>query len=104
MRAVTDRLQELFPGRVVSLGQDPEWPARSPDMTPCNFFLWGYLKERIYRVPPVSLQDLEDNIVHEINHLRDRDLVRDAVRDMISRAHRCINLNGAQVEGRMGRL
>jgi hypothetical protein len=21
------------------------WPPRSPDLTPCDFFLWGYVKE-----------------------------------------------------------
>jgi len=29
------------PGREPSL---IEWPARSPDLNACNFFLWGYLK------------------------------------------------------------
>jgi len=28
-------------------------PPRSPDMTPCEFFLWGYVKEHVY-VPPLS--------------------------------------------------
>ena len=23
-----------------------EWPARSPDLTPCDFFLWGWAKRR----------------------------------------------------------
>lgn len=25
------------------------WPPRSPDLTPMDFFVWGYLKQRIYR-------------------------------------------------------
>ena len=29
------------------------WLPRSPDMTPCDFFLWGYVKERVY-VPPLT--------------------------------------------------
>ena len=29
------------------------WPPRSPDATPCDFFLWGYVKDQVY-VPPVS--------------------------------------------------
>ena len=29
-RDVGDRLQELFPHRVVALGYQPEWPVRSP--------------------------------------------------------------------------
>ena len=24
------------------------WPPRSPDLTPCDFFLWGYIKDRVY--------------------------------------------------------
>lgn len=32
-------LHEKFPGRVISLrGGDQEWPARSCDLTPCDFF------------------------------------------------------------------
>ena len=23
-----------------------KWPQRSPDLTPCDFFLWGYVKTR----------------------------------------------------------
>ena len=26
---------------------------RSPDATPCDFFLWGYVKDQVY-VPPLS--------------------------------------------------
>jgi len=27
-------------------------PPRSPDATPCDFFVWGYVKDQVY-VPPV---------------------------------------------------
>ena len=27
------------------------WPPRSPDLTPCEFFLWGYVKDYVF-VPP----------------------------------------------------
>ena len=30
-----------------------EWPARSPDLTPCDFFLWGWLKEQVYSTDAV---------------------------------------------------
>ena len=35
---VRDRLQELCGNRVIALNQPVEWPPRSPDLTPCNFF------------------------------------------------------------------
>ena len=25
------------------------WPPRSPDLTPCHFFLWGYVKDNAYK-------------------------------------------------------
>ena len=41
---VRDRLNRVFGNnRVIGLGHDVEWPPRSPDLTPCDFFLWGYL-------------------------------------------------------------
>jgi len=36
---VTERLSELFGDQIVSLNQQVEWPPRSPDLTPCDFFL-----------------------------------------------------------------
>ncbi|GFY21757.1 uncharacterized protein TNCV_1169011 [Trichonephila clavipes] len=28
------------------------WPPRSPDLTPCDFYLWGFVKDCVY-VPPL---------------------------------------------------
>jgi hypothetical protein len=41
-------LREIFPGHVVSLRGDIGWPQSSPDLTSCDFFLWGYLKAQVY--------------------------------------------------------
>ena len=34
-------LREMFPGRLISLCGDIGWPARSPDLNPCDFFSLG---------------------------------------------------------------
>jgi len=47
----------LFPGRLISLRGDVEWPAWSPDFSPCDVFLWGYLKEKVFKHRPGSLED-----------------------------------------------
>jgi len=39
-----------------------EWPARSPDLTPCDFSLWGWAKEEVYRAKSHTLGQLEDRI------------------------------------------
>jgi hypothetical protein len=39
------------------------WPPRSPDAAPCDFFLWGYVKDQVY-VPtlPASMLELKVRI------------------------------------------
>ncbi|KAJ4447322.1 hypothetical protein ANN_09326, partial [Periplaneta americana] len=42
------------------------WPPRSPDLTTTDFFLWGYLKYRVYATRTQTLDDLKHNITQEI--------------------------------------
>ena len=63
-------LRTKFENRVVALHHPIEWPPRSPDLTPLDFFLWGYLKQKVFRTPPASLVELRRRIVDEVNVLR----------------------------------
>jgi hypothetical protein len=43
------------------------WPPRSPDLTPCDFFLWGFTKDRVFVPPlPATLVDLRTRITAAI--------------------------------------
>jgi hypothetical protein len=44
-------LKHMFPRCLVSLRGDLQWPARSPDLSICDFSLWGHLKERVALTP-----------------------------------------------------
>ena len=65
-RRSMEMLRELFPGRLVSLRGDISWPPRSPDLSPSDFFLWGYLKAEVYKHRPRTLQELKDVIRQEV--------------------------------------
>jgi hypothetical protein len=54
----TALLQEFFGESIVGRGL---WPPRSPDFTPPDFFMWGFLKERVYSNKPRSLEELKHN-------------------------------------------
>lgn len=69
-------LREHFPERLISIRGDLEWPARSPDLSPCDFFLWGSLKSRVYVNRPRTLQDLKTNIQEEIANITPATLTR----------------------------
>lgn len=101
---VRDRLRALFHDRVVGLGHAREWPARSPDLTPLDFFLWGYIKSKVYVTVPRNINDLRQRIIRELVALRRLRHVRASFTNMFARARRCIALGGAQVEGRAGQV
>jgi hypothetical protein len=56
----------MFPGRVISQRGNIEWPAKSPDLHTCDFFLWGYLKSKVYEKKPRTMVDLKQNIRDEV--------------------------------------
>ena len=98
-REVTDRLTELFGGRVIALRQAVEWPPRSPDLTPLDYFLWGHLKAKVYVTPPANLEDLRRRITVRMEELQqDRGMIRRAVRDMLRRARLCVERGGGHVD------
>lgn len=55
-------LDEKFPNRWIGRRGPIEWPARSPDLTPCDFFLWGFLKDRVYSAKCATLDQLKQRI------------------------------------------
>lgn len=55
-------LHETFPSRVISRFGDQNWPPRSCDLTPLDFFLWGYLKSKVYANKPTTIHALKQEI------------------------------------------
>ena len=65
-RRTIDLLKGKFGERVISRNGLVEWPPRSCDLTPMDFFLWGHIKSLVYANKPATLDDLKDNIQREI--------------------------------------
>jgi transposase len=59
---VRDFLSRKFPERWIGRGGPIPWPARSPDLSPLDFFLWGYLRDRVFETTPSDLGDLRRRI------------------------------------------
>jgi hypothetical protein len=57
-------VQKAFDERIKSQGF---WPPLSPDLNPCDFYLWSTLKEKVYVNNLQSLKQLQENIRHEIS-------------------------------------
>ena len=71
--------------------------------TPCDYFLWGYLKSQVYKTPPRDIIELRERIVAESQKLKENpELIQRAMRGMIQRARTCIANNGRHVQGAHG--
>ncbi|KAJ4438057.1 hypothetical protein ANN_13996 [Periplaneta americana] len=53
-------------------------PPRSPDLTPLDFFFWGFIKDRVYATKPRIIPELVERIEHTIQVVTP---------DMLTRVH-----------------
>ncbi|GBO21611.1 hypothetical protein AVEN_208449-1 [Araneus ventricosus] len=53
--SVQQYIRDTFQQQVIGYGSCVEWPPRSPDLNPLDFFLWRYIKQRVYATPPPTL-------------------------------------------------
>jgi hypothetical protein len=74
-----------------------EWPPRSPDLSPPDFFLWGYLKGNVYKNNPHTVEELKNNITTASTSINIQVLHKVAP-NMVKRARICITEQGAHFE------
>lgn len=55
---VRQTLNARFPNRWIGLGGPIPWPPYSPDLTPCDFFLWGFIKDFVYARHPQNREHM----------------------------------------------
>ena len=96
-----EHFQELFLDHIISPGCHHEWPSRSPDPTPFAYFVWGYLKSKVFLTPPANLADLRQRITMEAVQIP-QDMIIRATHEMRKRAELCIRNDGGHIEGRFG--
>jgi len=87
-------IQSFFGDRVVLKGL---WPPRSPDLTPSDYFLWGYLKGRVCRNKPRTTDALKASITEETQTVT-ADVVARTYQNMARRVQSCLDANDGHSE------
>ena len=101
-RVVTQYLRAVFGDRVIALGWDPEWAPRSPDVTPCDFFLWGYMKDKVYGKRLANRISLKEKI-WEVFPSIEQEKIRDACRGVERKLQDLVELEGEHIQFARGR-
>ena len=75
------------------------WPPLSLDLTPCDFFLWGFVKDSVCVPPlPMSLKELRDRITHTLQTITS-DMLHRVWDEFDYRVDVCRVTQGAHIEG-----
>jgi hypothetical protein len=61
------------------------WRPSSPDLSSCDFYLWGYLKGKVYENNPKTIDELKENIRRSIEAIY-INVLRKVSLNVISRA------------------
>jgi len=59
-------MDATFPNRWIGRDGPTPWPPRSPDITPLDFFLWGYVKDKVFWTPVLDITNLKARITDGI--------------------------------------
>ena len=81
-------LQDKFGDRVISRLTTYIWPAKSPDLSPLDFYFLAVAMQELRRVPPPTLKDLVETVKDFGKSLDPADL-RATVRDVKKSAWVC---------------
>ncbi|GBO35361.1 hypothetical protein AVEN_41616-1 [Araneus ventricosus] len=95
--SVQPYILDTFQQPVIGYGGCLEWPPRSPDMNPLNFFLWGYIKQRVYATPPPILIELRNRITDACACVSPA-MLYNVQREVQSRVQMCIVAEGYHFE------
>ena len=93
---VREWLESKFDHRIISRFAPVPWPARSPDLSPLDYWLWSFLSETLHKNHShlTSIEELKsavENIVSSISS----ETVRKAVQNVRRRAVICHQQEGA---------
>lgn len=87
-------LRSHFRGDRIFLRNFPnKWLPRSPDLNPCNFWFWGFLKDRAYEGSIRTLPEWKITIIRQVAAIPKLSL-RSIVEQAITHLEYVIDTNG----------
>ena len=90
-------LRSKFQDRIISRRTTVEWAPHSPDLNPCYFYLWGYLKAVSYRGKPADLEELKQAVEETVRGIP-MATCKAVIANFAKRVERCLAVNGTHFE------
>lgn len=96
-RMVREFLNEQFPDKWIGRGRPIPWPSRSPALTSPDFFLWGYIKNVVFKDAPTTKEDMMERIRNACRAIP-REVLLKTADEFHKRIVKCIQAEGGNFE------
>nr|WP_253308897.1 DUF4817 domain-containing protein [Rickettsia endosymbiont of Ceutorhynchus assimilis] len=96
-RISQEKLNRDFRDRWIGRGGPVAWPARSPDLTPLDFFLWGNIKQIVYQEAPTTPENMMERIRNACRAVSRDTLIR-CHESFLQRIDKCVEVGGHHFE------
>jgi hypothetical protein len=90
-------LDRTYPGRWIRRGGPIQWPPHSPELTPCDFWLWNMVKGRVYGRKVRNINELKDRIQTVVSAVP-REMCVLALNATVARWFSCVEHDGEHIE------
>jgi hypothetical protein len=89
-------VRNLFPNHVISRYGDNTLPASSPNLSACDFFLWGYMKSQVFKAPAPHIVQLKQRIQQEVKRIP-MEMLQRVMGDVRKTLTQCLEQNGGHL-------
>ncbi|KAJ9601149.1 hypothetical protein L9F63_000728 [Diploptera punctata] len=83
-KKVRTTLDKIFSSCWIVRGGPIAYHPKTPDLTPLDFYLWGYVKDKVYVTPIRDLHDLRDRIIETIKSISE-DMLQRTCQETVNR-------------------
>ena len=94
-----DWLNSRFQNQLISNKCEFSWPARSPDLSPLDLYLWSYVKGIVFRSNPLNVADLKAKVRESIRAIP-ADSLKRVIENFKHRLSLCISASGGHFENK----
>ena len=101
-RDTLEWLEHFCGNRIMAQGYQsphfPEWSPRSPDLSVCDFFFWGYIKSELHKKGwPRSVEDMKEAILEVVDEIP-QTMINNACLSFKKRCQLVIDQKGSNFE------
>ena len=90
-------LRDKFGPNLIAKKCENEWSPHSPDLSPLDYWFWGFAKDKVYAGRPQTLQELR-NAIEDFTNSITIEAVAKAVDNLIRRIDVCVRQRGGHLE------